>query len=83
MYPIYAFGCEEIKKKYLPELAQGNFVGCFGLTVSLSEREREREREEIIFSLLTTQRHEFFLLNLIIGTKSRIRSIINGNEKQI
>jgi len=34
MYPIYAFGNEEMKQKYLPELARGNFVGCFGLTVS-------------------------------------------------
>lgn len=34
MYPIYAFGSEEMKQKYLPELARGNFVGCFGLTVS-------------------------------------------------
>ncbi len=33
MHPIYAFGNEEMKKKYLPELARGNLVGCFGLTV--------------------------------------------------
>jgi len=32
MYPIYAFGSEDMKRKYLPELAQGNLVGCFGLT---------------------------------------------------
>ncbi len=32
MYPIYAFGSEEQKKKYLPELAKGNLIGCFGLT---------------------------------------------------
>ena len=34
MHPIYAFGSEEMKLKYLPELAKGNLVGCFGLTVS-------------------------------------------------
>jgi glutaryl-CoA dehydrogenase len=33
MYPIYAYGTEEMKRKYLPELASGNLVGCFGLTV--------------------------------------------------
>ena len=33
MHPIYAFGNEEMKKKYLPELARGDLVGCFGLTV--------------------------------------------------
>jgi len=32
MYPIYKFGSEEQKKKYLPELAKGNLIGCFGLT---------------------------------------------------
>ena len=32
MYPIYRFGSEEQKKKYLPKLANGEFIGCFGLT---------------------------------------------------
>ncbi len=32
MYPIYSFGSEEQKQKYLPKLASGEFVGCFGLT---------------------------------------------------
>jgi len=32
MYPIYTFGSEEQKKRYLPELAAGKMVGCFGLT---------------------------------------------------
>ncbi len=32
MYPIEAFGSEEQKKKYLPKLASGEWVGCFGLT---------------------------------------------------
>jgi glutaryl-CoA dehydrogenase len=32
MYPIYAFGSEEQKKKYLPALASGEAIGCFGLT---------------------------------------------------
>lgn len=34
MYSIYAFGNEEQKKKYLPEMAKGNIIGCFGLTES-------------------------------------------------
>ena len=33
MHPIYAFGNEELKKKYLPELAKGKLVGRFGLMV--------------------------------------------------
>lgn len=32
MYPIFAYGSEEQRKKYLPKLATGEFMGCFGLT---------------------------------------------------
>jgi len=32
MYPIWAFGSEEQKCTYLPKLAEGSFIGCFGLT---------------------------------------------------
>ncbi|MCG5242839.1 glutaryl-CoA dehydrogenase [Azospirillum doebereinerae] len=32
MHPIYAYGSEEQKKKWLPRLATGELVGCFGLT---------------------------------------------------
>ncbi|MCB1395337.1 MAG: acyl-CoA dehydrogenase family protein, partial [Rhodobacteraceae bacterium] len=32
MYPIYAYGSEEQRKKYLPGLASGALIGCFGLT---------------------------------------------------
>ena len=32
MHPIYAYGSEEQRQKFLPKLASGEFVGCFGLT---------------------------------------------------
>jgi glutaryl-CoA dehydrogenase len=32
MYPIYKFGREDKRKKYLPKLASGDMIGCFGLT---------------------------------------------------
>jgi len=32
MYPIYSFGSEEQKQKYLPRMARGELIGCFGLT---------------------------------------------------
>jgi len=34
MYPIYAFGSEEQKKKWLPRMARGEVIGCFGLSES-------------------------------------------------
>ena len=34
MYPIFAYGNEQQRKKYLPSLASGNKIGCFGLTES-------------------------------------------------
>ena len=32
MYPIYSYGSEEQRRKYLPKLASGDWIGCFGLT---------------------------------------------------
>ncbi len=32
MHPIYAYGSDEQRKKYLPKLASGEWIGCFGLT---------------------------------------------------
>ncbi len=32
MFPIYEFGSEELRNKYLPKLATGELIGCFGLT---------------------------------------------------
>ena len=32
MHPIHAYGTEAQKRKYLPKLARGEWIGCFGLT---------------------------------------------------
>ena len=32
MFPIAEFGSEELKRKYLPKMAKGEWIGCFGLT---------------------------------------------------
>ncbi len=37
MYPIFAYGSEEQKQKYLPKLAKGEMIGCFGLTGPYAE----------------------------------------------
>ncbi|HKX54641.1 MAG TPA: acyl-CoA dehydrogenase family protein, partial [Xanthomonadales bacterium] len=34
MYPIYAYGTEEQKQRWLPGMARGEIIGCFGLTES-------------------------------------------------
>ena len=36
IHPIFYFGSESQKKKYLPDLIKGNLIGCFGLTESIS-----------------------------------------------
>ena len=36
IHPIYTFGSDEQKEKYIPELIKGNLIGCFGLTESIS-----------------------------------------------
>lgn len=32
MYPIFAYGCEEQRRRWLPDMAAGQVIGCFGLT---------------------------------------------------
>ena len=36
IHPIFTFGSEEQKKKYIPELIKGDLIGCFGLTESIT-----------------------------------------------
>ena len=43
MYPIYAYGSEKQKETYLPKLASGEMIGCFGLTEG---RRRLRPRRD-------------------------------------
>lgn len=57
MYPIHAFGSEEQKEQWLPELGQGEAVGCFGLTEpehgsnpSAMETHAKRDGDEYILS---------------------------------
>ncbi len=38
MYPIYAYGTAEQRQKYLPKLASGAFIGCFGLTEPMRDQ---------------------------------------------
>jgi len=67
MYPIHAFGSEEQKTRYLPEMAKGKIIGCFGLT--------EPDFGSNPSGMLSTARDDgdAYVLN---GTK---RWITNGN----
>ena len=62
MFPIYAYGSEEQRRKYLPKLATGEWVGCFGLTepdagsdlANLSTRAEAVEKDGAITSYRIT-----------------------------
>ncbi len=71
MFPIHAFGSEEQKQKYLPEMAAGRLIGCFGLT--------EPDFGSNPTGMLTTAKRSGngFVLN---GTK---RWITNGSVSQV
>ena len=71
MYPIHAFGSEEQKNKYLPEMAKGKIIGCFGLT--------EPDAGSNPNGMLTVAKDDgdSYVLN---GTK---RWITNGNLAQV
>ena len=43
MHPIYRFGSEEQKERFLPRLAAGELVGCFGFVVLVSPREHRHK----------------------------------------
>ncbi|MBO0939618.1 acyl-CoA dehydrogenase family protein [Fibrella sp. HMF5335] len=57
MYPIYAFGSNDQKAKYLPRLAKGELVGCFGLT------EANHGSDPGGMTTAFIERSDYFLLN--------------------
>ncbi|MBK8214990.1 MAG: acyl-CoA dehydrogenase family protein [Myxococcales bacterium] len=71
MYPIHTWGSEEQKQKYLPEMAKGKIIGCFGLT--------EPDWGSNPAGMITTavDDGDSYVLN---GTK---RWITNGNLAQV
>jgi alkylation response protein AidB-like acyl-CoA dehydrogenase len=71
MYPIHAFGSDAQKERYLPKMAKGEIIGCFGLT--------EPDYGSNPSGMLTSARDDgdAFVLN---GTK---RWITNGNIAQV
>jgi glutaryl-CoA dehydrogenase len=71
MYPIHSFGSEEQKQKYLPEMAKGKIIGCFGLT------EPDHGSNPSGMRTVAIDDGDSFVLN---GTK---RWITNGNLAQI
>ena len=71
MYPIYSYGSEEQKREYLPKLAAGEMIGCFGLT------EHEGGSDPGAMRTQATKDGESYVLN---GSKMWIT---NGNIADI
>ena len=71
MYPIHAFGSDEQKQRYLPEMAKGKIIGCFGLT----EPDHGSNPSGMRTTAIEDGNH--YVLN---GTK---RWITNGNLAQV
>jgi glutaryl-CoA dehydrogenase len=71
MYPIHAFGSEEQKEKYLPKMAKGEIIGCFGLT------EPDHGSNPAGMRTVAIDDGDSWVLN---GTK---RWITNGNLAQV
>jgi glutaryl-CoA dehydrogenase len=67
MYPIHSFGSDEQKNKYLPEMAKGKIIGCFGLT------EPDHGSNPSAMATVAREDGDSYVLN---GTK---RWITNGN----
>lgn len=63
MYPISCFGNKAIKDKYLPKLATGEYIGCFGLT------EPNHGSDPSSMESKAIQDGDYYILN---GTKSWI-----------
>jgi glutaryl-CoA dehydrogenase len=71
MYPIHSFGSEEQKQKYLPKMAKGEIIGCFGLT------EPDFGSNPSGMRTVAVEDGDAYVLN---GTK---RWITNGNLAQV
>jgi glutaryl-CoA dehydrogenase len=71
MYPIHAFGSDEQKDKYLPKMAKGEIIGCFGLT------EPDHGSNPAGMRTVAIDDGDSWILN---GTK---RWITNGNLAQV
>jgi alkylation response protein AidB-like acyl-CoA dehydrogenase len=80
MYPIYAYGSDNMKRQYLPELAKGNLVGCFGLTVSCSSISLNRFKSLSFFLVMAHSLSKHFFSLFFKGAESWVRPILNGDK---
>ena len=81
MYPIYAFGSEDQKQRWLPAMARGEVIGCFGLTESDGGSDpgsMKTRAEPVDGGFLVERGAEGFSTN-VIGDKLSLRASITGD----
>lgn len=90
MYPIWQFGSEEQREKYLPKLAKGEIIGCFGMTEPDigsdpgSMKTTRRESDESVLNgtktWITRSRHSRYSYSLGEGCRGREDKGLHSRE---
>jgi hypothetical protein len=75
MYPIYAFGSEEQRLKYLPKLASGEWIGCFGLTEPDAGSDPGGMRTRAVKTMAAIASERFQDLDLQCADRRRVRGL--------
>ena len=81
MYPIYSFGSEQQKRRFLPDMAAGRIVGCFGLTEADggSDPASMRTNAEKVNGGYVLNGAKMWITNSPISDVALVWATLNGN----
>jgi hypothetical protein len=85
MHPIHAFGDEGMRRRYLPELARGDMIGCFGLTVRgcfLVVDSRSRSSSRFVTRLGRVFRRAFFAFATDASSRNNASPAVSRRRMQ-